>query len=145
MRNILVSSSILILGLAACGGGGGPGPECTVDTSYNPVIDPANFVDGVDNPMFPLAPGTTWVYMNEDGEHIETTVLSDRKMILGVSSVVVHDQSTMDGEVIEDTLDWYAQDADGNVWYMGEDTKELDHGQVVSTHGSWEAGVAGAK
>ena len=45
----------------------------------------------------------------------------------------------------EDTLDWYAQDADGNIWYMGEDTKEYKNGKVSSTKGSWEAGVDGAQ
>src|SRR5262245_12631817 len=97
--------------VVACGSGSGP--DCQVDTTYDPVIDPARFVDGVDHPMFPLVPGTTWIYMASE-ERVETTVLAERKVILGVSSVVVHDQSTIAGEVIEDTLDWYAQDIDGN-------------------------------
>jgi hypothetical protein len=132
----------LLFAWPGCGGGGSP---CEVDTTYNPTIDPADFVDGVDNPLFPLVPGTTWVYMNPSGERIETTVTAERKMILGISCVQVHDQSIVDGEVVEDTLDWYAQDTAGNVWYMGEDTKELEGGQVTSTLGSWTAGVNGAE
>jgi hypothetical protein len=72
-------------------------------------------------------------------------VLSETKTILGISATVVHDQVFAEGELIEDTFDWFAQDDDGNVWYLGEDSKELENGQVVSTEGSWEAGVNGAQ
>jgi hypothetical protein len=57
----------------------------------------------------------------------------------------VRDTVTLDGELIEDTFDWFAQDIDGNVWYLGEDTKEYENGEVVTTEGSWEAGVDGAE
>jgi hypothetical protein len=118
------------------------------DGPYDPVIDPENFVDGVDNPYFPLTPGTTFVYegdTEEGTEHIEVEVTDDTKEILGVECVVVRDTVWVDGELVEDTFDWYAQDTDGNVWYMGEDTKEYKDGEVVSTEGAWEAGVDGAK
>lgn len=72
-------------------------------------------------------------------------VTGRRRVVDGIEAVVVHDVVTEDGEVIEDTFDWYAQDRWGNVWYLGEDTKELEHGRVVSTEGSWEAGVDGAQ
>jgi hypothetical protein len=133
--------------LAGCGGDDEEeeGEECTVDTSYNPSIDPASFVDAVDNPLFPLVPGTTFTY-SAGANTVETTVLPDKKVILGVTCTVVHDaESGPDGDVIEDTYDWYAQDTSGAVWYFGEDTKELSGGDVVSTEGSWEAGVDGAK
>ena len=58
---------------------------------------------------------------------------------------VVHDVVTENGETVEDTFDWYAQDAFGNLWYLGEDTKEYENGKVASTEGSWEAGVDGAQ
>ena len=115
---------------------------------YNPVIDPSNFVARVDNPYFPLRPGTTFIYEGrtaEGLEHDEFAVTHNTRAILGVTCVEVHDTVTVDGELTEDTLDWFAQDKDGNVWYLGEDTKELDNGQVVSTEGSWEAGVGGAE
>jgi hypothetical protein len=76
---------------------------------------------------------------------VEVTVTNQTKTIMGIDSVVVHDIVTKAGEVKEDTLDWYAQDADGNSWYMGEDTKEYENGKVSSTKGSWEAGVDGAQ
>jgi hypothetical protein len=63
----------------------------------------------------------------------------------GVTARVVRDTATEHGKVIEDTFDWYAQDRRGNVWYLGEDTREYEHGEVVSTKGSWEAGVNGAR
>ena len=66
-------------------------------------------------------------------------------MVLGVTTIVVRDRAWEDGESIEDTFDWYAQDNDGKVWYSGEDSKEIEDGKIVSTEGSWEAGVDGAK
>ena len=112
-------------------------------------IDPNNFVDVVDNPYFPLEPGTTYTYRGET-EGVPTRdvmiVTSDTKVILGVTTIVVHDQAYEDGVLVEDTFDWYAQDVDGNVWYFGEDTKELDeNGNVISTEGTWQAGVDGAE
>lgn len=112
-------------------------------------IDPGNFVSEVTNPYFPLEPGTTFIYEGES-EGVPTrdvmTVTKDTKVILEVTTTVVHHLSYEDGVLIEDTFDWFAQDVDGNVWYFGEDTKELDeNGNVISTEGSWEAGVNGAE
>jgi hypothetical protein len=113
------------------------------------AIDPANFVSTIDNPYFSLIPGTTFVYEGtKDGEHQrdEVKVSAETKVILGVPCVVVNDVASHNGTPLEVTKDWYTQDKDGNVWYFGEDTKELDeHGNVVSTEGSWQAGVDGAK
>lgn len=116
---------------------------------YAPKLDPANFVDVVDNPYFPLTVGSRWVYEGpaDDAnkiEHIEVVVLPDRKDILGISATIVRDTVTVDGELLEDTLDWYAQDKDGNVWYLGEAVKNYEGGKVVDTDGSFEAGVDGA-
>ena len=116
----------------------------TESGEYDPSIDPADFVAEIDNPLWPLAVGTAWVFEGK-GERIEVTVTADTKEILGVTATVVRDTVSVDDEVIEDTFDWYAQDADGNVWYLGEDTKEYEGAEVVSTAGSWEAGVDGAK
>ena len=113
-------------------------------------FDPANFAgDPIDNPYFPLEPGTTFIYRGES-EGAPTrdvmTVTDQTKEILGVATTVVHHLSYEDGVLIEETFDWFAQDEDGNVWYFGEDTKELDEdGNVISTEGSWEAGVDGAE
>jgi hypothetical protein len=75
---------------------------------------------------------------------VVVTVTDRTREIRGIDARVVHDVVTENGEVVEDTFDWYAQDADGNIWYLGEATKELENGEVVSTEGSWEAGVDGA-
>ena len=111
---------------------------------YDPHIDPADFQTAVDNPYLPLVPGTTYKFIEKLGKHTsenEVTITSDTKTIMGVVCVVVRDKVTENGELKEDTFDWYAQDKKGNVWYFGEDTKEFHpHGQV-DTEGSWEAGV----
>jgi hypothetical protein len=110
-------------------------------------FDPANFVSVVNNRYNPLVPGTTFHYRTETPDGVETDefqVTRNTKRILNVNATVVHDQVFLNGELTEDTFDWFAQDRQGNVWYLGEDSKTLEHGQVVSTEGSWEAGVNGA-
>lgn len=121
------------------------------DSGYHPVIDPANFVAVVDNPFFPLTPGTTDVFegiRDGKGQRDEFVVTGETRVVMGVTSIVVRDTATRieDGRLIEKTDDWFAQDKDGNVWYMGEDTKLYDaNGNVKSTEGSWEGGVDGAQ
>jgi hypothetical protein len=115
--------------------------------NYHPDIDPANFVDVVDNPYMPWMPGARWVYEGQsegDTERTEVTVTDEQREVMGISVTVVRDTVYVNDELAEDTYDWYAQDRDGNVWYMGEDTKEYENGEVTSTEGSWEAGVDGA-
>jgi hypothetical protein len=96
-----------------------------------------------------MSPGSRWVYRETDGkggvQRVDVTVTDRTKVIDGIKAVVVHDLVTEDGEKVEDTLDWYAQDNDGNVWYLGEDTTEYENGKPVSKEGSWEHGVDGAQ
>ena len=96
-----------------------------------------------------MTPGNRWVYRESDGQgaekRVEVVVLDRTETILGIEAAVVHDVVTQGGSLVEDTYDWYAQDAQGNVWYLGEDTKEYENGNVVSTEGSWTAGVDGAQ
>jgi len=106
-------------------------------------VHPADFGGPIDNPYLPFTPGTEYVYRSVTDEGLEETrtfVTYDTKEIIGVTCTVVHDRVFTDGDLTEDTFDWYAQDKDGNVWYFGEDTKELDHGVVTSTEGTWMAG-----
>jgi len=116
-------------------------------TPGSAAIDAENFVTTIDNPYFPLTPGTTFIYEGQS-ENIPTrnemTVTFDTRTILGVECVVVRDVAIEDGEIIEDTLDWFAQDKEGNVWYFGEESKSYEDGELFSMDGSWEAGVAGA-
>jgi hypothetical protein len=115
---------------------------------YDPVIDPADFVSGVNNPFFPLRPGTTLVSegATPDGfEHDEFAVTRATRVIDGVTCIEVRDRVWLDGELAEDTLDWFAQDRAGNVWYFGENTHELEDGLITTIDGSFLAGVDGAK
>jgi hypothetical protein len=110
---------------------------------------PGDFVARVDNPWFPLTPGTTYVYTGVRDGHpsrVVTTVMHRTAVIAGVRCTVIDDRGYVSGKLAERTTDWYAQDRQGNVWYFGESTAELDaKGRVTSTEGTWRAGVDGAK
>jgi hypothetical protein len=117
---------------------------------YRPdVPPPSEFVATVDNPYMPWIPGTKMVFQGvSDGQRERNVVVvTDRtRVVMGVTTTVVHDQVfSANGDLAEDTFDWYAQDAAGNVWYFGEDTAEYQNGSVTSRAGSWEAGVDGAQ
>jgi hypothetical protein len=108
---------------------------------------PGDFVRTIDNPWYPLRPGSTYRYRGHD----EGTPVADVlhvthrvKRIQGVPTTVVRDRVITHGRVIEDTRDFYAQDVHGTVWYFGENTKTLRNGKVTSTKGSWAAGRDGA-
>ncbi|HET7738090.1 MAG TPA: hypothetical protein VFK32_05905 [Tepidiformaceae bacterium] len=114
--------------------------------TYEPSVVAADFVARIDNPYLPFSPGARWVYESADGsERIEVEVLSETREIMGITATIVRDTVTEDGELVEDTYDWYAQDKDGNVWYLGEASTEFKDGKPHSTAGSWEAGVDGAQ
>jgi hypothetical protein len=128
--------------LASAGGG----PNNTNGIKFNKK----NFSDSlnIDNKYFPLKPGTTFIYEGtKEGEpQSDELIVTDRtKDVDGITARVVRDNAYENGKLVEFTDDWYAQDDDGNVWYMGEFTNELENGKVVSTEGSWEAGVKGGK
>lgn len=115
--------------------------------NYHPDIDPTEFVDTIDNPYMPLAVGSSWIYEGGDGEEIEdveVVVTDQRKRVMGIDATVVRDTVHIDGELVEDTYDWFAQDREGNVWYLGETVKNYENGRLADTEGSWEAGVDGA-
>lgn len=118
---------------------------------YDPEVDPATFVDPADigdgvepNPYFLLVPGRKMVYENEDAT-ITVTVTGETREILGVTCAEVQEEVEEDDELVEDTLLWFAQDVDGNVWFFGEIAQQLEDGVLVSIEGSWTAGVDGAK
>jgi hypothetical protein len=135
-----------VLLAAGCGGSG----KADLPQGGEPFeLDPGSFTVEIDNRYWPMAPGTRWTYreVDEAGKRVEVvvTVSSETKEIAnGITARVVRDTVTEDGELIEDTFDWYAQDGDGNVWYLGESTAEYEGGEVVSTEGSWQAGVDNA-
>lgn len=147
MKRTAVVGAIVVLGCVAgaCAqGSDGVRSDRPIGPEHLVASD---FVTTVDHRYFPLEPGTVWEYEadNPDGdERIVVTVLDDAKVIDGVTAVVVLNRtSDFDGNLLEETYDWYAQDKIGNVWYLGEDTKNFE--EEGSTDGSWEAGVDGAR
>jgi hypothetical protein len=174
LRRILAATPVLALAVSAvtasgCGSSGegssssrsaasttstaataSPSKLAPIHGTYSPTIDPASFVGVIDNRYFSLEPGTAFHYKGvaENGTTPQTDdefVTNRTKQILGVKCTVVRDTVSSHGKPIEKTFDWYAQDEDGNVWYMGEDTRELRHGRFVKMSDSWEAGVNGAQ
>jgi hypothetical protein len=113
------------------------------------AADRPRFSATVDNPWFPLTPGTTFHYTGvKDGKPSRDVVTVTRRTrtIDGAPCVAVKDKLYLAGRLAERTTDWYSQDRAGNVWYFGESTEELaPDGHVTTREGSWLAGVHGAK
>ncbi len=129
----------------------GSGGSRDLPQGSEPVhLDPKNFTTRIDNPYWPMDPGTRWTFSETDQEGAELKVVvtvsdATKKIANGVTARVVRDTVTENGVIIEDTFDWYAQDNEGNVWYLGEDTAEFENGKLTTRAGSFEAGVDGAK
>lgn len=140
---ILLSATAIVAG-AGVRASGESGASLNVK-----LPEPGQFAKRVDNPWFPLRPGTTYVYRgNKDGKRSRDVfkVTTATKLIQGIRATVVSDRLYERGRLEERTTDWYAQDKAGNVWYLGEKTAELDRkGRVKSTEGTWQAGVDGAQ
>ncbi|WP_322936954.1 hypothetical protein [Nocardioides bizhenqiangii] len=131
---IAVTSSLLLVG---CGSASEPSPPTGVDELVipTPSLDPADFVEVVDNPWLPLTPASEWEYRATSSGEVATitvTVLDDTREVQGVTATAVREAVVTRGRPVEETTDWFAQDTDGNVWHVGED-------------GVWEAGVDGAE
>ncbi len=129
--------------------GSGDGTTTLPKGSEPVTLDPADFTTNIDNPYFPLSPGSKWLYHEDEGDsvlNVNVTVTNATKKVQGITARVIKDvvKNSKDGSLVEVTDDWYAQDSAGNVWYLGEDTKEYENGKVSSTKGSWEHGVDGA-
>jgi hypothetical protein len=139
------------VGTAAATSAAQPAGAGDLPQGSEPVtLDPADFTTDIDNPYWPMKAGDEWVYRTNDTtgarQDVVTTVTGETKRIAnGITARVVHDVVTEDGQQVEVTDDWYAQDKDGNVWYLGERTAEYSQGKVVSRSGSFEAGVDGAQ
>lgn len=162
-RSILVCSIVLLATSTVAWGGG---QSTSVDQSVRATLArtteasgiprgseavrlrPAQFSMRIDNPYWPMTPGSRWVYTSiEEGSkrRVVLTVKNATKMILGIQARVVAEVVSEDGQVTQATDSWYAQDAQGNIWFLGEETREIEKGKVTSTEGSWQAGVDGAQ
>ncbi|WP_243073628.1 hypothetical protein [Microbacterium sp. SS28] len=137
-----VAAAVLLTGCTAASAPALPTGDEAVE------LDPADFTTDIDNPYWPMTVGTRWTYRETDPDGdltVDVTVTSETKRIAnGIEARVVRDTVWRGGEIVEDTYDWYAQDSDGNIWYLGEDTAEFEDGAVASREGSFEAGVDGA-
>jgi hypothetical protein len=157
LKTTAIAAALATAALAA--GGCGDDEDGTATTaaassltqgSEHVELDPAEFTTEIDNEWWPMPVGSRWVYRGtEDAGPPEHDVVRvtprTREIANGVEARVVSDVVSVRGEPIEATEDWYAQDADGNVWYLGEDTAEYRNGKKLSTEGSFEAGVGGAE
>jgi hypothetical protein len=148
IRKLLTGSVGAAIAVAAIAALWASNASAAARTASAPVFDPTNFVAVIDNPYYPLPVGRTLVYSGiKDGQtqRDTVTVTNQTKVILGVTATVVSDIADHNGTLLEKTSGWFAQDRQGNVWYLGEDTVHyLAHGKT-DTSGSWEAGVNGAQ
>lgn len=160
-----VAATVGVLGataiVTACGGDSEPSTASAgepiaasgsaLPQGSDPVeLDPAEFTTEIDNPYWPMKPGNRWIYreIDEDGSVVRVVVeVTDEIKTIsnGIEARVVRDVVSETGEAIEKTDDWYAQDSQGNIWYMGEDTAEYENGKVATRAGSFEHGVDGAQ
>jgi hypothetical protein len=143
----------MVLTTACSGDSGGSTPtpsQALPHGGQHVKLDRKDFSTTIDNTFMPMVPGTQLTYRGTDEEGtastITVTVTDQTKRIAnGVTARVVRDTAREGGQIIEDTLDWFAQDAKGNVWYLGENTATFEDGGKKSAEGSFEAGVDGAQ
>ncbi|HLF75025.1 MAG TPA: hypothetical protein VI524_11800 [Anaerolineales bacterium] len=147
---VYFSSLILAVGCTAIGRSPAvtPSQGAPAAEAYTVDLAPADFVDAVDNPYFPLIPGTKWEYEIRLGgvviEKDTVEVLKENREVRGIQATAVRDIVSIGDQLVEDTYDWFAQDKDGNVWYVGESVDNYVGGVLVNHRGSWEWGVDGA-
>jgi hypothetical protein len=148
LRALVVGGSLLALSLLALTQAvAANGPSSTAAAPTCPSFSSSNFrkPTKITNQYFPLTPGDLYTYYgNLKKQEVRDTVYvtHNTPTIDGIATVEVRDQVYESGTLTEDTLDWYAQDDRGNVWYFGELATQLPDG----THeGSWTAGVNGAQ
>ena len=150
--SLIALASVLLAGLRSTTTEASPTPaKAPLPQGAEKVkLDPAEFTTEIDNPYWPMSKGSRWIYRETDQEggaqKVVVTVTGKTKTIAnGVEAVVVHDVVTEDGVPIEVTDDWYAQDSEGNIWYLGEDTTEYENGKPTSRRARSRPGVDGAE
>jgi hypothetical protein len=151
----VLTGAVAVAGAGVANGSGagtaGAAVPSRLPQGSEPVkLNPADFTTRITNRYWPMRPGNRWVYRETDPDgtrqRVVVTVTNRTKRIAnGITARVVHDEVTQGGKPVEVTDDWYAQDKAGNIWYLGELTREFQNGKVTSTEGSFEAGVDGAQ
>ena len=151
-RKVMLLMGLVVALVAAAASipwvGAGASPKIASGSKHEPVLDPANFVSVIDNPYYPLPVGRTLVYRgvrNGKTQVDRVHVTKRTKVVEGISATVVTDVATHRGTLLEKTEDWFAQDKQGNVWYLGEDTKAYLPNGHVDTSGTWTASVQDAE
>jgi hypothetical protein len=153
---LLATLALGLVLLVACGDddegdGGGNGGE---DSATAATLNPDDFEATVDNRFVPLRPGTSHAYEGEEedpdtGEtlelRVESTVLEETDTVAGIEVTVVQVMDFEDGELVESTLDYYAQHEDGTVYYLGERVDDYEDGEVVGHGGQWLTGEGDAQ
>ncbi len=160
----LCATAVVAAGVSACGGDDTPTVTQATPTASSssagsnlpqgsePVkLDPADFTTKIDNPYWPMSPGSKWVYRETDTQGTREKAVVEvtnktKRIANGVVARVIRDTVSENGTPVEITDDWYAQDSAGNIWYLGEYVTNYDqNGKVVDHGGSFEAGVDGAQ
>ena len=137
---MLLALLIVALAVGACS-------EDVASTGAPITVDPKDFSSRVNNRFFPLSPGmVSTLERTSDAGTVFVTgeVLRDTTVVMGVECVIVSEKVSSDGLVLEGSRDWYAQDSTGSVWHFGKAVETYEGDKIVSTAGSWEAGVDGA-
>jgi hypothetical protein len=145
MRQRVVAAALLLALAAGVAALASTGRD---EGRYAPRIDPAEFTATITNPYLPLRPGNRWVYEGRTGDGFERKVVEvtdETRTVMGVTCVVVKDTVTLDGQLYEDTVDWFAEDRTGAVWSFGEATRKRADDGTFTPAGSWEAGMKGAQ
>jgi hypothetical protein len=146
-----VAGCAVAAGAIAATSGAAPDANRGLPQGSEPItLNPADFTTKIDNPYWPMKPGSRWVYRETntkgDREKVVVTVTHKTKKIAnGITARVVRDLATEKGQKVELTYDWYAQDKAGNIWYLGEYVTNYKHGKALDHEGSFEAGVDGAQ
>jgi len=127
--------------------GAGAPPAPPAPPPPPPVVPPGDAPPAAEHPYFPLTPGSFWIYEGfEEGRRKseEVRVLDERRSILGFACAEVEERVRLDGELVEVTIQWFALDANGALWWFGERSHAIVDGRPEATGDSWEAGRDGA-
>ncbi len=145
---LLLFAIVIVSGISGCPGKIDRASTYDLDAEYSPLINPSDFTSEITNPYFSMPVGKKMIYeaKKEEGvERIEILIPGWTRNVSGVETLVFWDRVYLDGELIEDTRDYIAQDKEGNVWYFGEHVDNYAGGKLVDHEGAWLSGVNGAK